>query len=121
MDLDHGAHQAVWDLQTFQDVEDVHLLVHRLRVADVSHVHYEVLEHARKHEGTMVTHRPLLINEPPRYGRNLCLLPTIGQDLECVVPFKQKICTAKPEFAKQGMIMGLLCLFGDESEERDRE
>ena len=67
VDLDHGAHQAVWDLQALQDVEDVHFLVHRLWVADVPHVHYEVLEHAREHEGAMFRHRSLLIKGPLRY------------------------------------------------------
>lgn len=44
MDFYHGVQQRVRDAQVLQDVQHVRLLVHGLRVTDVSHVEQQVLE-----------------------------------------------------------------------------
>lgn len=43
VNLDHGAQQPGWDLQLLQDVQDVRLLIHRLRMTDVSDVNQQIL------------------------------------------------------------------------------
>lgn len=44
----HGVYQAVRDLQVLQDVQHVHLLVHRLWMTDVSDVDQQVLVGGKK-------------------------------------------------------------------------
>lgn len=44
VDLYHGAHQPVGDLQILEDVEYVSLLIHRLQMTDVSDVDQQILE-----------------------------------------------------------------------------
>lgn len=43
VDLYHGAHQPLRDFEVLEDVQDVHLLIHRLWVTDVSDVNQQVL------------------------------------------------------------------------------
>lgn len=44
VDFYHGAQQPVRDLQVLEDVQHVHLLVHRLWMTDVSDVDQQILE-----------------------------------------------------------------------------
>lgn len=44
VDFYHGAHQPVGDLQVLEDIQNVHLLIHRLWMTDVSDVNQQILE-----------------------------------------------------------------------------
>lgn len=44
VDLYHGAHQPVRDLQVLEDIQYVHLLIHRLWMTDVSDVNQQILK-----------------------------------------------------------------------------
>ena len=44
VDFDHGARQPVGDLEVLEDIQHVHLLIHRLRMTYVSDVNQQILE-----------------------------------------------------------------------------
>lgn len=44
VDFYHGVHQPVGDLQVPEDIQNVHFLIHRLRMTDVPHVDQQILK-----------------------------------------------------------------------------
>lgn len=50
VDFYHGVHQPVWDLQVPEDFQNVHFLIHCLRMTDVPHVDQQILKNKESTE-----------------------------------------------------------------------
>lgn len=55
VDFYHGVHQPVGDLQVPQDIQNVHFLIHCLRMTDVPHVDQQILKNKESTESKNCT------------------------------------------------------------------